>query len=79
MLHRYVSPRRRTRRLQMSSGNSSSGGIGFSTALLMIFIVLKLVGAVDWSWWWVLSPVWISFAFWFVVFGVAALVNGGHR
>jgi len=40
----------------MSSGNSSSGGIGFSTALLMIFIVLKLVGAVDWSWWCVLSP-----------------------
>ena len=24
-----------------------------------IFIVLKLVGAISWSWWWVLSPLWI--------------------
>ena len=24
------------------------------------FIVLKLTGFITWSWWWVLSPVWIS-------------------
>jgi hypothetical protein len=24
------------------------------------FIVLKLTGVIAWSWWWVLSPVWIS-------------------
>ena len=41
-----------------SSG--SSGGITFSGALLMIFIVLKLCGVIDWSWLWVLSPLWIS-------------------
>ena len=42
-------------------GNSgSSGGITFSGALLMIFIVLKLCGVIDWSWLWVLSPLWIS-------------------
>jgi hypothetical protein len=23
-------------------------------------IVLKLTGVINWSWWWVLSPVWIS-------------------
>jgi len=28
----------------------------FSPAL----IVLKLIGVIGWSWWWVLSPVWIS-------------------
>ena len=28
--------------------------------LALIFIVLKLLGAIDWSWWWVLSPVWLS-------------------
>jgi hypothetical protein len=27
--------------------------------LLVAFVVLKLVGAIAWSWWWVLSPVWI--------------------
>jgi hypothetical protein len=25
-----------------------------------VFIVLKLTGFIDWSWWWVLSPIWIS-------------------
>jgi predicted membrane protein len=43
-----------------SSSSSSSSGIGFIGVLTIAFIVLKLIGQVDWSWWWVLSPVWIS-------------------
>lgn len=43
-----------------SSSSSSSGGIGFVGLLTIVFIVLKLIGQIDWSWWWVLSPVWIS-------------------
>ena len=27
--------------------------------LLVTFVVLKLTGVIDWSWWWVLSPIWI--------------------
>lgn len=27
--------------------------------LTIVFVVLKLVGVIDWSWWWVLAPVWI--------------------
>lgn len=42
-----------------SSSSSSSGGIGFCGALTAIFIVLKLLGKIDWSWWWVWSPIWI--------------------
>ena len=38
---------------------NKSGGIGFCSLLLIVFIVLKLVGTIDWSWWWVLSPFWI--------------------
>jgi hypothetical protein len=34
---------------------------------LVAFVVLKLVGVIDWSWWWVLSPIWI-------MLGVAGLV-----
>lgn len=30
--------------------------------LLVIFIVLKLTGVITWSWWWVLSPLWIPLA-----------------
>ena len=39
--------------------------------LLLIFIVLKLTHVIDWSWWWVLSPIWIvailAFAYGFLV------------
>lgn len=35
--------------------------------LLVAFVVLKLTGVIDWSWWWVLSPIWI-------MFGIAGLV-----
>jgi len=44
----------------MSKENSSGGGTGFCGLLTIVFIVLKLLGKITWSWWWVLSPVWIS-------------------
>lgn len=28
--------------------------------LTIVFVCLKLSGNIDWSWWWVLSPVWLS-------------------
>lgn len=27
--------------------------------LTIVFVVLKLIGKIHWSWFWVLSPVWI--------------------
>ena len=39
---------------------SASGGIGFAGALQIAFIVLKLCKVITWSWFWVLSPIWIS-------------------
>ena len=35
-------------------------GMGFFDVLLIVFVVLKLCHVIDWSWWWVLSPLWIS-------------------
>ena len=43
-----------------NSSSSASGGIGFTGALQLIFIVLKLCGVIKWSWLWVLAPTWIS-------------------
>ena len=43
----------------MSNEKTTSGGIGFGSLLLLTFIILKLVGVINWSWWWVLSPIWI--------------------
>jgi ABC-type antimicrobial peptide transport system permease subunit len=43
-----------------NNSNRSGGGIGFVGLLTIAFIVLKLLGEITWSWWWVLSPLWIS-------------------
>ena len=37
-------------------------GMGLTGVLLVVFVVLKLTGLIAWSWWWVLSPIWISLA-----------------
>ena len=39
---------------------NNSVSIGLADVLLVVFIVLKLVGVITWSWLWVLSPLWIS-------------------
>lgn len=49
---------------------NSSGGIGISTVLFLIFLVLKLIGTISWSWWWVFAPLWIPFA---LIFGFLIL------
>ena len=38
----------------------STNGLGFFGALAILFIGLKLLGVIDWSWWWVLSPLWLG-------------------
>lgn len=42
------------------NNNSTVGGMGFASLLTILFIALKLTGYINWSWWWVLSPLWIS-------------------
>lgn len=39
--------------------NSNNTSIGFPALLLLTFIILKLTGFIEWSWWWVMSPFWI--------------------
>ena len=43
--------------------DTKTGGISFLGVLTITFIVLKLCGVISWSWWWVLAPIWIPFAF----------------
>lgn len=51
------------------------GGMGTLSVLTLILIVLKLTGLIDWSWVWVLSPVWIPGLFFAVVFAII-LIGG---
>jgi ABC-type antimicrobial peptide transport system permease subunit len=41
---------------------NTSGGVGFFGALTILFIALKLLGFIKWSWLWVLSPLWLPLA-----------------
>jgi len=47
--------------------NTSSSGIGFIGVLAIVFIVLKLIHVINWSWLWVLSPLWISVLAFFII------------
>lgn len=46
---------------------NSNTSIGLEL-LLVLFIGLKLTGYIDWSWWWVLSPIWIPLSIVAVIF-----------
>lgn len=55
-------------------------GIGLDIILFVVFLILKLTGHIDWSWWWVTSPLWIPVAivlgcmiFWMVILGLSKL------
>jgi len=47
---------------------------GFGTLLGIAFIILKLCKVITWSWVWVLSPIWISFALGLIIFIVYILL-----
>jgi len=55
--------------------NGGGGGIGFASLLCIVFIVLKLVGVINWSWLWVLAPFWIHISIWIVFIIGLALID----
>jgi hypothetical protein len=58
----------------MSTTKSNSGtGLSLSAVLFIVFLVLKLTGNIDWSWWWVTSPLWIPLAFGLSIVGIVFL------
>ena len=65
-----------------NSSSSSLGVVGFTDPaglradlLVILFIALKLTGKIDWSWWWVLSPLWIGAGFGFVLLILVAIIE----
>jgi hypothetical protein len=60
--------------IMSSSSSRSSGGISFTGALTILFIGLKLGHVINWSWWWVLSPIWISALFVLAIILIVAIV-----
>ena len=59
----------------MKNENKGSGGISFLGMLTILFIGLKLTGYVEWSWTWVLSPLWIGFTIGVTLIVVAIMIE----
>ena len=57
-----------------------TGGLSFTSVLFFVFLVLKLCGIIDWSWWWITAPLWgglalilAGYLIFLVVVGILAL------
>ncbi|MGN7360035.1 hypothetical protein ACTHPF_27020 [Paenibacillus sp. SAF-054] len=67
---------------KQSNSSQKSGGIGVIGLLGVAFVVLKLTGYIDWSWWWVTIPFWgglaIVFSIWLIciiTLGIISLIE----
>ena len=46
----------------MSENTNATLNISWGMVLFIVFLILKLTHVIDWSWWWVTSPLWIGAA-----------------
>ena len=53
----------------------SDNGIGFIGVLSILFIALKLLDKIDWSWTWVLSPLWIAGIICIIMLIIGAIID----
>lgn len=49
--------------------------VGIADVLFLIFLVLKLTGLINWSWWWVTSPLWIGAILVLILYGIMYLID----
>ncbi len=62
----------------MAQSNTSSGGVGIFGLMFLIFMTLKLIGTIDWSWWWVTAPLWGPVAFVVAIVIIVAVLKAGE-
>lgn len=57
---------------------TSGSGIGIAGVLTVVFVILKALGYLSWSWWWVFSPLWISTGIFLVIaiLFIVAVITG---
>ena len=53
------------------SNNENGKNLGctmsFPSTLTLVLIILKLTNVIDWSWWWVLAPLWVPLSLCFLL------------
>lgn len=50
--------------------------INFGGTLFIVFLILKLVGVINWSWWWVTAPIWIPASFYLGIISIIGVAFG---
>lgn len=60
--------------MKNNSTKSSGGGIGFGSLLTIAFIILKLCHVINWSWFWVLSPMIFGISLVLIIVGVWLII-----
>ena len=59
----------------MSSNSNSGGGISLCGVIFIILLILKLIGVISISWWWVFSPLIIGFAIGIICLIILILIS----
>lgn len=59
----------------MDKNTTVYAGSGISGLLGLAFIILKLCGVIDWSWWWVTAPFWIPLGLFILILVVTIIVS----
>lgn len=49
--------------------------IGFPGLLAIAFMALKLCHVIDWSWWWITAPMWVTFVILMLLWLLSELFN----
>lgn len=58
----------------METTKNAKASYSLTTPLFLVFLILKLTGIINWSWWWVTSPLWLPLVFIIFVLGLVALI-----
>lgn len=58
----------------MSDSKTIQIGPSGLTILTIVFVLLKVYGKIDWSWWWVFAPLWLPLIIVLLIFALALVV-----
>jgi len=58
-----------------TTSNVSLVNSSILTIMFIVFLTLKLTGNIDWSWWWVTSPLWLPVAILFAVISILLIAG----
>jgi hypothetical protein len=56
--------------------DNTSTGLSLTTVVFVVFLILRLVGVIKWSWWLVTAPLWAPIAVYLLVIVIYTVLDG---